>query len=239
MWYRYGQCDAVNAMHSVFGVLQALWHRDRTGEGQMVETNIVNGGMVINSDFHLTDEGPVQRPVIDAEQRGIDPLYRLYRCREGWIQVACVSEREWVGFASATDAELLRDSRFDTPAGRSEHADELSACLEQVLLRRTAADWSSDFHQRRVPAEISRESYASDMFDDADAAESGWVVDYEMPQFGLVKQIGMLVELSDTPGRIAGPPPLLGQHTVEILTELGYGVEDADLLKQRGVVTFP
>jgi crotonobetainyl-CoA:carnitine CoA-transferase CaiB-like acyl-CoA transferase len=45
MWYRYGQCDAVNAMHSVFGVLQALWHRDRTGEGQLVETNIVNGGM--------------------------------------------------------------------------------------------------------------------------------------------------------------------------------------------------
>jgi crotonobetainyl-CoA:carnitine CoA-transferase CaiB-like acyl-CoA transferase len=240
MWYRYGQCDAVNAMHSVFGVLQALWHRDRTGEGQMVETNIVNGGMVINSDFHLTEAGPVARPMIDAEQRGIDPLYRLYRTSEGWIQLVCLTEQEWVDLASVVGGdELLHDDRFATPAARRKHADQLAARLEAVMLERPAAHWSAVFDQHGIPAEVSRETYATDMFDDQDAVNSGWVVDYQMPQFGLLKQIGMLVELSETPGRIAGPPPLLGQHTVEILAELGYDAEQADILKQRGVVAYP
>ena len=196
--------------------------------------------MVINSDFHLTADGPVERPVIDAEQRGLGPLYRLYQTASGWIQLACVTEQEWADLAAVVgDGVLLDDERFATAASRKEHADELSGWLEGELRTSTAAEWSVRFEKRGVPAEVSRETYASDMFDDEDTKNSGWVVDYQMPQFGLVKQIGTLVELSETPGRIAGPPPLLGQHTVEILAELGYSAQEAETFKERGVVHYP
>ena len=239
MWYRYGQCDAVNAMHSVIAVLQALYHRDKTGEGQMVETNIVNGGMTLNSDFHFTKDGPFQRPAIDPEQRGVGPLYRLYRTKEGWLQVACVKPEQWARLAQALGGGLAQDSRFATPEARRANADELAAALEKAFLSKTADEWQRLLDAAGAPAEVSRETYAQDMSHDPDATASGWVAEYPMPGLGLLKQIGTLLELSETPGRIAGPPPLLGQHTQEILAELGYPSEYGQELKQRGVVTYP
>jgi crotonobetainyl-CoA:carnitine CoA-transferase CaiB-like acyl-CoA transferase len=217
MWYRYGQCDAVNAMHSLLGVLQALYHRDRTGEGQKVESCIVNGGMTINSDLYLTAAGPVARPVLDADQRGLGDWYRLYETAEGWIVVACVTADE-----RARLQALVGDGQ-----------------LEDAFRGATAAEWVSRLDAAGVPAEISRPTYATDIFDDPDAVEQGWVVSYDHPEVGRLHQIGTLLQLSSTPGRIAGPPPALGQHTVEILGELGYSADDARALKDERIVNFP
>ena len=90
-----------------------------------------------------------------------------------------------------------------------------------------------------MPAEISRPTYASDIFDDSEAIDKGWVVAYQHPEVGRLEQVGSLLELSATPGRIAGPPPALGQHTVEILAELGYGADEAIVLRDKRIVNFP
>lgn len=217
MWYRYGQCDAVNAMHSLLGVLQALYHRDRTGEGQRVETCIVNGGMTINSDLYLRTNGPVERPVLDGEQRGLSDWYRLYETAKGWIAIACVTEEE--------------RARLAAIAGESS--------LEDAFRTATAEEWVARLDAAGVPAEISRPTYAQDIFDDPEAIEQGWVVAYDHPEVGRLEQIGSLLQLSATPGRIAGPPPALGEHTIEILRELGYSIDDARALKENRVVNFP
>jgi crotonobetainyl-CoA:carnitine CoA-transferase CaiB-like acyl-CoA transferase len=219
MWYRYGQCDAVNAMHSLLGVLQALYHRDRTGEGQYVETCIVNGGMTINSDLYLRSDGPVERPVLDAEQRGLGDGYRLYQTADGWIAVACVTEDE--------RARLIG------------LVGEGSTAVEDTFRTATAEDWVARLDAAGVPAEISRPTYAQDIFDDPEAIAQGWVVAYDHPEVGRLEQIGSLLQLSATPGRIEGPPPALGQHTIEILGELGYSTDDARALKEKRVVNFP
>ena len=217
MWYRYGQCDAVNAMHSLLGVLQALYHRDRTGEGQFVETSIVNGGMTINSDLYLTADGPSDRPVLDVEQRGLGDWYRLYETADGWITVACVTDSE-------------RDRLRQLVGGRP---------MEECFKTATAEEWVARLDRAGVPAEISRQTYAQDIFDDPDAIGEGWVVTYDHPEVGRLEQIGTLVALSGTPGRIAGPPPSLGQHTVEILAELGYTADETMALRESKVVNFP
>ena len=217
MWYRYGQCDAVNAMHSLLGVLQALYHRDRTGEGQMVETCILNGGMTINSDLYLRADGPAERAVLDVDQRGLSDWYRLYETADGWITVACV-----------TEAERTRLGRL---LG--------SGSMEEAFRSATAEEWLARLDGAGVPSEISRPTYAQDIFDDPEAIEQGWVVSYEHPEIGRLHQIGTLLHLSATPGRIAGPPPALGQHTVEVLGELGYSGTDAQALKDKRVVNFP
>jgi crotonobetainyl-CoA:carnitine CoA-transferase CaiB-like acyl-CoA transferase len=217
MWYRYGQCDAVNAMHSLLAVLQALYHRDRTGEGQYVETCIVNGGMTINSDLYLRADGPADRPVLDVEQRGFGDWYRLYETADGWLAVACVTEGERIRLR-----QLVGDNS-----------------MEEVFRTATAREWVARLDAAGVPAEVSRPTYAQDMFDDPEAVDQGWVVSYDHSEVGRLEQIGTLVQLSATPGRIAGPPPALGQHTVEILAELGYSADDAKALKQSRILNFP
>jgi crotonobetainyl-CoA:carnitine CoA-transferase CaiB-like acyl-CoA transferase len=227
MWHRYGQCDAVNAMHSLIGVLQALYHRDRTGEGQMIETCIVNGGMTINSDLYLRSDGPSERRLLDLEQRGLGDWYRLYETADGWITVACV-----------TDGQRDR-MRGALGIAREQGPNEPVDSLEQVFRQATAAEWQVRLDAAGVPAEISRPTYAADIFDDPEAIEKGWVVAYQHPEVGRLEQIGSLVELSATPGRIAGPPPALGQHTIEILAELGYTADEATVLKDKRIVNFP
>lgn len=240
LWYRYGMCDAVNAMHSAIGVLEALYHRDRTGVGQLVETNILNGGMTLNSDLYLTGDGPVERPVLDEEQRGTGPLRRLYRAAEGWLMIACRDEQQWTSLANALGAErLLADDRFATADDRARNGAQLAAELAPIFEHRSAAEWYVILDRAGVPVEVSSPSYAADMFDDPVAIDAGWVVGYDTANLGHFEQVGTLVELSATPGRIAGPPPLLGQHTVQILTELGWDPGVAGELKERGVVTFP
>jgi crotonobetainyl-CoA:carnitine CoA-transferase CaiB-like acyl-CoA transferase len=228
MWHRYGQCDAVNAMHSLIGVLQALYHRDRTGEGQMVETCIVNGGMTISSDLYLREDGPCERPVLDGQQRGLSDWYRLYETADGWITVACVSDDH-------------RDRLQQTIAAAAQDGSggPEGVVAEAVFLQATAAEWLTRLDQAGVPAEISRPTYSTDIFDDPEAVDKGWVVAYQHPEVGRLEQIGSLLELSATPGRIAGPPPALGQHTVEILVELGYSNDDATVLKDKRIVNFP
>jgi crotonobetainyl-CoA:carnitine CoA-transferase CaiB-like acyl-CoA transferase len=228
MWHRYGQCDAVNAMHSLIGVLQALYHRDRTGEGQFVETCIVNGGMTINSDLYLRVDGPSDRPILDAEQRGLGDWYRLYETADGWITVACVTDDQRDRMRRA-----LGVAPEGGPGGRASDA------LEAAFRRATATEWQARLDEAGVPAEISRPTYARDIFDDPEAIDKGWVVAYQHPEVGRLEQVGSLLELSATPGRIAGPPPALGQHTIEILAELGYSADEATVLKDKRIVNFP
>jgi crotonobetainyl-CoA:carnitine CoA-transferase CaiB-like acyl-CoA transferase len=228
MWHRYGQCDAVNAMHSLIGVLQALYYRDRTGEGQMVETCIVNGGMTISSDLYLRSDGPSERPVLDVDQRGLGDWYRLYETKDGWITIACVTDDQ--------QDRLRRVLEIDAGSGTDGSA---GSALEVAFGRATALEWQTRLDEAGVPAEISRPNFSQEIFDDLEAIEKRWVVAYDHPEVGRLEQVGSLLELSSTPGRIAGPPPALGQHTVEILAELGYSAKDAALLKDKRIVNFP
>src|SRR5690348_15480547 len=84
LYYRFGMTDTANAMLSVVGCLAALYHQRRTGEGQELWTSLLDGAAVFASDALLVDGAPLERPRLDKEQRGIDPLYRLYETQDGW-----------------------------------------------------------------------------------------------------------------------------------------------------------
>jgi len=232
LWYRYGHGDVAAAMPSVAGLLIALHHRQRTGEGQALYT----------ADSWLGPDGtPSTRPVLDAVQKGLSALYRLYETSDGWIQLAAVREEHWRPLCAVLGRpELTDDPRFATAEGRDEHREGLAKLLEDSFAGQPAVNWRRVLDGAGVPAEISVDTWDGEtiLFDD-DLVRAGLVTEYEHPLLGRVRQFGNLITFSDTPGCQTRATPMLGQHTREILAELGVGDAAADDYHAKGVVTWP
>ena len=240
-YLRFGMTDTANAMLSVVGCLAALYHQRVSGEGQELWTSLLDGGSMFASDAVLVDGNAVPRPRLDKAQTGTDALYRLYETQEGWIQIAALEDAHWTALCSALGApELASDPRFATPAARSENRRQLESLLEPRFLPRTAIVWSRWLDAAGVPNEIAIDANAGErvMFD-GDNERLGLVAEYDHPLLGRMRQYGSLVDFSETPGKIGGPPPMVGEHTIEILEWLGYSRADIDELKAERVVYWP
>jgi crotonobetainyl-CoA:carnitine CoA-transferase CaiB-like acyl-CoA transferase len=241
-WYRYGQGDVASALPSVLALLLALFHRNRTGEGQSMWASIFHGSMLYTADSWLAADGTASpRPVLDREQLGLGPLYRLYETRDGWLQLAAVREEHWPALCGVLRREdLVADPRFATAAARAEHRSELTAVLAGAFLADHAPSWRRALDAAGVPAEVSVDTCDGEtvLFDD-DLVSLGLVTEYEHPLLGRVRQFGNLITFSDTPGKPARPVPMVGQHTREILAELGYDEAAIDGLRARGIVSWP
>lgn len=241
LYYRFGMTDTANAMLSVVGCLAALYRQRRTGEGQELWTSLLDGGAVFASDALLVDGAPVERPRLDKEQRGIDPLYRLYETQDGWLQIAAFRDDHFAALCRALAVEdLLDDERFATMRSRHEHGEALAAVLEPRFRTRTAVSWSLALDDAGVPNEIPFDPKGGELaLYDADNVACGLTAEYEHPVLGRLRQFGQLVDFSETPGHVAGPPPLAGQHTREIMRWLGYDDSRIDVLRDEGVVYEP
>jgi crotonobetainyl-CoA:carnitine CoA-transferase CaiB-like acyl-CoA transferase len=218
-------CDQGCAVQSVLAVLMALYWRERTGEGQLVDTSIVNAGVHFNTDAWIGPDGWTERPRTDQQQTGLGPFYRLYPTIDGWLALACLGRSHRAVLAKVVPG-LDDDDRA---------ADVLGA----FLARRTAQDAFDLLDGAGVPVEIADPDGGRTWFSQPDLVAAGLVADYQHPAYGRFRQFGHLVHLSATPGRIAGPPPLLGQHSREVLAELGYSADEIEGLRERGVTLWP
>ena len=237
-WYRFGMCDQGCAVQSALAVLMALYWRERTGDGQLVDTSIVNAGVHFNTDAWIGPDGWSERPRSDQQQAGLGPLYRLYPTSDGWVALACLGQSHWAALTKAVPA-VDGDARFADAAARAANAEALTNVLAAFLVTRTAQDAFDLLDGAGVPVEIADPDGGRTWFGRPDLVAAGLVADYEHPQYGRFRQFGHLVQLSDTPGRIAGPPPLLGQHSREVLAELGYPPEQIGQLREQGVTLWP
>lgn len=226
VWSTTSLGDTGNGFLSAIGIVQALAHRDRTGEGQFLDTAIVYAQLLNASSAWITADGATagRRPSLDAQQLGWGALYRLYPCAaETWLCVVALHDDEFVALARGVGrAELAHDPRFATHAARAAHDAELVAELGATLAAESAAHWFALLDSAGVPCEVSNPDFVLSMFDDPEMIDKGWVTSYHHPKVGRTEVMGLLFDLSATPGRIWGPPFLPGQHTGPILRELGY-----------------
>jgi crotonobetainyl-CoA:carnitine CoA-transferase CaiB-like acyl-CoA transferase len=241
LYYRFGMCDAANAMLSVVGSLAALLHQRRTGEGQELWTSLLDGGAVFASDALLVDGEAVPRPRLDQGLHGIGPCYRLYETQDGWIQIAAVKEPEWIALCGALGVpELADDGRFAVADLRDEHREELEALLAARFATKTSLVWTRALDEAGVPNEIPVDTKAGDLvLFDADNERLGLVAEYEHPIMGTVRQFGELIQFSDTPAHVHGPPPRVGENTREILDWLGYTDTEIDALFADNIINWP
>ena len=238
LYYRFGHTDTTNALASVVGVLAALAHRDRTGEGQAVWTSLINAATYVCSDVHLTDEGAADPPKLDKAQTGFGALYRLYETQDGWIQVAAVKHQHWSAFCEAVGhPKLAGDERFATAEARQANRQVLEAMLADVFMSQTAIQWRRRLNAAGVPAEIAANTIDGEsvLFDEENL-RLGLVVETQHAELGRLRQFGNLMRFSDTPSTVLRPPPVPGENTIEIMRWLGYEPETIDELLAAGVV---
>jgi crotonobetainyl-CoA:carnitine CoA-transferase CaiB-like acyl-CoA transferase len=233
--------DTGNGLLSALAVVQAIWHRDRTGEGQFVETSIMYAHLLNTSMAWTTPDGSVRshRPSLDAMQLGWGPLYRLYRTADEWLCLAAWTEDHWQGLCRALGEDAPTALRFSTPEGRKENLAALGAHLEGVFSSRSAQSWFQVLDAQGVPCEVTHENRVIELFEDAELYRKGWLATYDHPLIGRVDTAGLLFDFSETPGKLWGPAPVVGQHSRDILTELGYDNAAIDDMVAAGTVADP
>jgi crotonobetainyl-CoA:carnitine CoA-transferase CaiB-like acyl-CoA transferase len=239
LYLRFGMTDTANAMVSVVGLLAALYHQRRTGEGQDLWTSLLNGAAVFSSDVFLVDgePGPV-RPGLDRAQTGVSPCYRLYETQQGWIQVAAFGPGQWSSLCRALGCPDLES--YDTREARLAARIAVESVLEAAFATRTAVAWYYDLTAAGVDVEVSIDTYDGEVaLHDADNERLGLVTQYDHPILGNLRQFGSLFDFSETPTGPYSPPPLVGQDTRVILERLGYSGGEIDDLLARGVVYEP
>jgi crotonobetainyl-CoA:carnitine CoA-transferase CaiB-like acyl-CoA transferase len=236
LYLRFGMTDTANAMVSVVGVLAALFHQRRTGEGQDLWTSLLNGAAVFSSDVFLVDgqPGPV-RPGLNRGQTGVSPCCRLYETQQGWIQLAAFGPGQWSELCRVVGRPDL--DGHDTVAARVAARGEIEPALEQAFRSRTATTWQAILTDAGVAAEVSIDTNDGEVaLHDADNERLGLVTEYPHPILGLMRQFGTLVDFSDTPTGPYGPAPMVGQHTRPLMVRLGYSTEEIDDLLERGII---
>ncbi len=229
--------DTGNGFLSALGIIQAIYDRDRTGEGQFLRTSILYAHLLNTSTAWIAADGSIsgERQKPDAEQYGWHALYRLYDTADGWLCIAALDQTTWQNLCRGLGrSDLAGDLRFADAAVRRQHNDELVAELSAVLSQRTAADWFAALDDLDVPCEISDPDYVLRLFSDPAAEARKLVSSFRHPIMGDMKMAGLYFDLSDTPGKIWGPPAWPGHNTRQILGEVGYSPDEIDKLLASG-----
>jgi crotonobetainyl-CoA:carnitine CoA-transferase CaiB-like acyl-CoA transferase len=237
LYIRMGMCDTGNAFLS----LLALYRRGIDGVGQSVTTSLLNAGALFSSDSFLTPDGHSDVPSLDAGQNGTGALYRLYRTYDGWIQLAAVGPGHFEALCKSLGcAELATDHRFSSAADRMRNRKALEEELAPHFAAKTSQQLSLSLDAAGVPNEIPSDTHSGETFlHDEENLRLGLAVAYEHPILGELRQFGLLVNFSETPGRVAGPPPMVGEHSLEILGSIGIDAESAARLRADGIVYWP
>jgi len=234
-----GNEDNGNGLLGAAVILMALYHRKRSGKGQYVEHPQLNATLLMAMHLMRTAAGTVVGSVdLDAGRTGPHPLDRLYRTGDGWLCLFARTEAEFERLCTVAGfGHLGSDGRFAGAAERARNGDALTTLIEEVFARATSDEWHAALGAAGVPSEIpTGPEAAHDLLGDPGHREVGRVEEYHHPKWGTVRDVAVMVRLSGAERRPGRPAPEIGQHTGEILAELGYSRGEIDGLHHDGVV---
>ncbi len=226
--------DNTCAMLNGTGIALALYERERSGQGQRLETSLLRAACFVQSDSVVEYDGRPPRPANDPGQYGPDAFYRLYQCADAWLMVAARTHAQREGLAhllGVTPAAAVLDRIGGTP---STAELELAAAIAARFAGEPAHTWLERLRAAGVPATRVVEDYDKSFADDPLLTNAGLVARYNHPQFGRVRQPAGLVRFGAPPQHAPHPAPLIGQHSRAILAELGYSPAQIAALIESG-----
>jgi formyl-CoA transferase len=227
--------DHLTGMYACYGVLGALMNRMMTGEGQHVETSLLRASVsfVGENAARYFETGHVPRRkhrtttagvFAFEDQDGLPFVLHMSSPDKFWLALFdVVGKPEWGG-----------DARFNNRKGRIDHYDLLVEQLAPIFRGGRRDDWLRRLIEKDVPA--APINTLDEVFADAQVREYGFPIEVEHPKMGKMKLLGNAVDMSRTPPGIDRPPPMLGEHTEEILKSLGYDGDRIASLREKGVI---
>jgi crotonobetainyl-CoA:carnitine CoA-transferase CaiB-like acyl-CoA transferase len=229
--------DLAAGLLALQAILAAYVHRLRTGEGQHVDASLFEAGIALSvwESAQYFSGGGVPEPLGSAH-RMFAP-YEAVRCADGYITLGAASTGTWERLARAIGRpELLQRPEYAHATDRVKNHDRLAREIEEVTLTRPRAHWLALLESEGVPSGPIMD-YA-EVFDDPHVRARGTVAELEHPAGGHIRVVGPVVKLSETPPRVTRRSPLYGEHTAEVLRELGYADEEIRTLAADGVIAL-
>jgi len=227
--------DLFTGMYATVAILAGLRHRDATGQGQVIDMALLDTQVAmlanLGANYLVTKKAP--RRAGNAHQNIVP--YQVFEVADGHLILAVGNDGQFKRFcAVAGCAELAADPRFAVNADRVRNRDELVGLLAPVLRNRPRRSWLSLLEAAKVPCGPIND--LTDVFADPQVLARAMTTRVEHPLSGSLELVASPIKLSATPVKIERAPPLLGQHTDEVLQDLGLSTDDRVRLRAAGVI---
>ena len=232
-----GLGDELGGLVCAWGVSLALFAREKTGKGQLVDTSLM--GSVVAMIGHLMSGTAMLKQEFRRfvrTQMG-NPIYNHYCCKDGkWLAIAHLDpDRWWAKVCGAIGIEhLINDPRFSTFAARSENREELISIFDGIFASKTREEWMRILEEHGciyTPVQSIPE-----VVEDPQVLANNYLIHVDHPNYGPLKTMGFPWDLSETPASWRRGAPKLGEHTEEVLLEIGYSREEIAKLREEGVI---
>lgn len=220
---------------AALGISAAYAHRLRTGQGQIVDTSLLEAGFQqmywAAANFFASGENP---PKLGSANPTSTP-YQAFRTKDGWVNIGAANQANYERLLQVLDApEIADDPRFATNAGRTAHRAELVERLTAYLVRDTTRHWVERLDAVGLP--VGPVLSISEAVSHPQIVARDMVVETVHPLDGTTRSIGLPIRFSETPKCTGGPAPRLGEHTREVLAEYGFDAGQIRELMMQGAV---
>ena len=242
---RPGIIDRVSSFQIFGGIAAALYHREKTGKRQKVEFHLYHVGVwMLGADVMDALVGIPLR--MTDPRKPENPLYETYKTKgDRWLQLTAGDRYApaadpngtifWAAFCRALDRpDLVQDPRFATTKDRQQHRQELTPILDEVFATRPYAEWEQRLRENNLMYGPIQSPL--DVITDPQALVNDFFSEVTQPDVGRMKLINMPIKFVQDPASIKSPTPMLGQHTEEILSNLGYKSQDISQLRSNKVI---
>ena len=222
---------ATGGLQAAFGIAIALLYRERTGIGQYIDVSMVDGVIQLFSweASELFASGQTPRWG-ETPLTGAIPCNNVYQAKDGYLSVGCFEITSWENLCQALQREDLIPYQYAT----GKEKDYVYSQLQQIFVTKTKDEWFNLLNSKDVS--IMPVLELDEVFNDPHVLHRQMLVDIDHPKFGKVKQVGIGLKFSETPGEIRHTAPLPGQDTEEVLSDLGYTIDKINSLKENGAI---
>lgn len=227
--------DAIAGVFAACSILLALVHRQRTGQGQEVNVNLLDGliSMLTARASNFLESGSLIPPV-GNHLHDLGPA-GTFETQDGHLNITAWPDDTFRRLCGALElGELWTDVRFATPRERAQHREALTEILNATLRLSTTANWIERLHRQGIPC--GPILTLNQVFQDPQVLSNQMVIEHDHPIAGSRRLLGVPIKLTETPGEIRTPAPTLGQHTEELLAALGYSTPILTQLQEDGVI---